>query len=189
MLPRTYNPPLHHSPATVLHTPRLTLTPLEPSMLPELHDLFTNPTVRRYLLDNRVVDVSWVADVVASSRQQFTESGYGLWAVQRAGYQPLIGVCGYAVLGRLQLLYALLPTYQGQGIATEAARAVVDYGFGQAGLTEIVAAADAPNLPSFGVMERLGMTYWKTENGVVYYQQRSGIMSAVNPDNKVHAVC
>ena len=41
-------------------------------------------------------------------------------------------------------------------------------------MTEIVVAADAPNTASFGVMQRLGMSYWKTEEGIPYYRLRHG---------------
>lgn len=159
---------------TTLQTTRLTLIPVEPSMLTELHDLFTNASVWRYLMDDRIVGSDWVEDVITTSQRQFEEAGYGLWAIRRTGDSVIIGICGYVVLDQLQLLYALLPDYWGQGIATEAARAVVDYGFGEAGMTEIVAAADAPNTASFGVMLRLGMSYWKTEEGIPYYRLRHG---------------
>lgn len=156
--------------ANILQTARLTLTPIEPGMLAELHALFINPSVRRYLLDDQCVTNQWTADIVATSQRQFGEAGYGLWAIRRAGYRPIIGVCGYAVFDQLQLLYALLPEYWGQGFATEAARAVVDYSFTAAGMTAIVAAADLLNTASFGVMERLGMTYQQSKDGMIYYQ-------------------
>lgn len=159
---------------TALQTDRLTLTPVEPSMLAELHHLFTNASVRRYLMDDKIVEPDWVEDVIATSRRQFGETNYGLWAVRQMGRPAIVGICGYAVFGQLQLLYALLPTYCGRGFAAEAARAVVDYGFEEAGMTEIVAAADAPNIASFGVMKRLGMAYWKTEDDSLYYRLRCG---------------
>lgn len=159
---------------TALQTARLTLTPVEPSMLTALHNLFINPSVRRYLLNDKVVGPDWVEDIITTSQRQFDETGYGLWAIQKTGHSALIGICGYAVFEQLQLLYALLPEYRGLGIATEAARAVVNYGFHEAGLTEIVAAADVPNMASFGVMKRLGMTYWKTDNDLLSYQLRIG---------------
>lgn len=156
-----------------MQTARLTLTPVEPSMLAELHNLFTNPAVRRYLLDDDIVDVNWVADGIATSQQQFLQTNYGLWTVQRAGYRPILGVCGYFMFNQMQLLYALRPEYWRQGFATEAARAVVDYGFYRAGLTEIVAAADLLNVASFDVMTRLDMTYWKAEKGLIYFRLRN----------------
>lgn len=153
-----------------LTTPRLALRPVEPAMRSELHRLFTDPDVRRYLMDDTVVGIDWVDETIAASQRQFAEAGHGLWAVYQAGQPGFIGACGYVVMAQLELIYALLPGHWGQGLATEAARAVVDHGFQNVGLTEIVAATDAPNTASFGVMERLGMRPWKTKDGLAYYR-------------------
>lgn len=155
---------------TDLRTSRLTLTPVEAAQRAELHALFTDPAVRRYLMDDQVVGIDWIDDVIATSQRQFAEAGYGLWAVRENDRTPIIGVCGYVVFSQLQLLYAFRPDCWGRGYATEAGRAVVDYGFAEAGMTGIVAAADESNTASFGVMQRLGLTYWKEETGLVYYR-------------------
>lgn len=47
--------------------------------------------------------------------------------------------------------------YQGQGLATEAARAMLEFGFEQMGLRRITASTGADNLRSWQLMERLGM--------------------------------
>jgi RimJ/RimL family protein N-acetyltransferase len=47
----------------------------------------------------------------------------------------------------------------GNGYATEAARASLAYGFGPAGLDEIVSFTTTTNLPSQRVMQRIGMTH------------------------------
>ena len=57
-----------------------------------------------------------------------------------------------------ELGYDLSRDVWGQGFATEAASAVVDWGFREYGLARIFAEADARNVRSLRVMERLGMT-------------------------------
>lgn len=52
----------------------------------------------------------------------------------------------------------LQPDEWGRGYATEAAGALLEHGFTTLGLTEIHAVAYAGNVPSFAVMERLGLT-------------------------------
>lgn len=47
--------------------------------------------------------------------------------------------------------------YQGQGLATEAARALITYGFGHLGLHRITARTGRDNRRSWYLMERLGM--------------------------------
>jgi ribosomal-protein-alanine N-acetyltransferase len=76
---------------------------------------------------------------------------------------------GFAGLSRLEFDRGIVPgievawrlTYEhwGKGYATEAARAVIDDGFGRLGLTEIVAVTAVRNMRSRRVMERLGMAY------------------------------
>ena len=53
--------------------------------------------------------------------------------------------------------YTFSRAYQGHGLATEAARAVIDYGFDSLGLLRIIATTDCRNLRSLAVMKRLGM--------------------------------
>ncbi|MBJ6359952.1 GNAT family N-acetyltransferase [Paenibacillus sp. GCM10012307] len=49
------------------------------------------------------------------------------------------------------------PRYCNQGYATEAARAVMDYGFCRLHLHRIIATCQPDNIPSWRVMEKLGM--------------------------------
>lgn len=48
---------------------------------------------------------------------------------------------------------------QGKGLATEGARAIVDFAFNQLCLSEVVAITALPNQASRRVMEKLGMTH------------------------------
>lgn len=157
-----------------LQTDRLTLTPFADKDLPQLHALFTDPDVRRYLLDDLIVEETWTADVVDKSATMFRDLGYGLWAVRETRQRPIIGFCGYWRFEHLphplQLIYGLLPTWWGRGLATEAARTMLNYGFETVGFTEIIAATDVPNQASVRVMERLGMAHLKTADATVYYR-------------------
>ena len=53
--------------------------------------------------------------------------------------------------------YIIHPEAQGQGVATEAARALLAFGFEDVGLHRIYARCDARNAASARVMQRLGM--------------------------------
>ena len=56
------------------------------------------------------------------------------------------------------LFWALFPAHRGKGYATEAARAMVAYGFDELDLARIVATTEDGNHRSIAVMKRLGMT-------------------------------
>ena len=57
-----------------------------------------------------------------------------------------------------ELSYDVARPHWGKGLAPEAARAVVDWGFREMGLANVTAYADARNRRSWRVMEKLGMT-------------------------------
>ena len=79
---------------------------------------------------------------------------------RRHGFDEVIGFVGLKRLpdmDEVDLGYRLLPDYWGQGLATEAARAALDYGLSQLGLERIVAFVDPENLGSKRVLEKLGM--------------------------------
>lgn len=56
-----------------------------------------------------------------------------------------------------ELGFALDPAYWGQGYATEAATAVVNYGFAKSGWQRIVSTCDVDNLASAAVLRKIGM--------------------------------
>ncbi len=56
------------------------------------------------------------------------------------------------------LAYGIARAHWGKGLTTEAARAVVDFGFEKYGLEKVFAVADLRNRRSWRVMEKVGMT-------------------------------
>jgi RimJ/RimL family protein N-acetyltransferase len=57
----------------------------------------------------------------------------------------------------VEVAWRLMRPYWGQGIAYEAARAMIEHGFYRLGLDEIVAITTPANRRSWRLMERLGM--------------------------------
>lgn len=146
----------------VLVTARLRLVPCADEHVDALHAMLTSEGVRRYLMDGRIVERSWVVDLVESSRRTFADGMYGLWCLLPRDDERLVGIAGLlATAGARepQLLYALAPPYWGRGLATEAAEAVADYAFDELGFAELLASTDPPNVASIRVMERLGMRF------------------------------
>lgn len=63
------------------------------------------------------------------------------------------------------LAFYLARAFWGRGLATEAGRAFVDFGFGELGLKRIVTAVDARNAASVRVLEKLGFVVERFEEG------------------------
>ena len=58
---------------------------------------------------------------------------------------------------RAELGYRVNKSFAGRGIATEAARLLIDYLFNSIGLHKVIAQCDPRNISSYKVMEKLGM--------------------------------
>ena len=96
----------------------------------------------------------------------FDRLGFGLWAIEVPGVAPFIGFVGLAeptfaahFTPAVEVGWRLDRAFWGRGYATEAAVAALGFGFGSAGLEEIVSFTVQENVRSRGVMERLGMTH------------------------------
>ena len=92
--------------------------------------------------------------------------GWGLWAMEVKDTGEFIGFTGLNVptfeapfLPGVEIGWRMAKGAWGNGYATEAARAALAYGFGPAGLDEIVSFTATPNLPSQRVMQRIGMVH------------------------------
>lgn len=74
------------------------------------------------------------------------------------------------------LFWAFLKAHQGQGYATEAARALIDHAFTVMNLARIVAETDDDNRASQAVMRRLGMTVERNPHAAPPWFQVTGIL-------------
>lgn len=98
-------------------------------------------------------------------RAVIEETGLGLYAVELKESAEPIGFCGLAKAGIAPILPAetveigwrLATRFWGNGYVTEAATALIDFGFAEKSLPEIVSFAVEANRRSVAVMERLGM--------------------------------
>lgn len=94
--------------------------------------------------------------------------GYGMWALERRSSGELIGRAGLTVVGpdrgapfapAVELSCRLAPTHRRQGLATEAAGAVLDYGFAVLGVSVVVAVMDPDDDAARSLALRLGMRH------------------------------
>jgi len=94
----------------------------------------------------------------------FDRHGFGLWAVEVVGGPAFIGYVGLSVVSfeapfapNVEIGWRLAAERWGNGYATEAASAVLEYGFCCLGLAEMVSFTVPANVRSRAVMERIGM--------------------------------
>lgn len=149
--------------------------------------IFADPDVTRFLPKRDIPPRERAERVLKYFGEHWQKHGFGDWAVTDKVDAQLIGHCGLNFVpeaGEVEVEYSLAKAYWGQGIATEAARASVRYGFESLKLERIIALADPQNIASWRVMEKIGLTYQKEVcffgMQLVYYQILSHEFDADN---------
>ena len=153
----------------VLSTERLALRPVTADDHAALLAHWTQPDVRRFLFDGAALSAAEVTETIAESIRDFAATGYGIWLIEHGSRAGLVGTAGLRPLEEsgLEIFYSLAPGAWGRGYATEAARAVVEYGLEALGLPEVLAEVDEGNATSVAVVKRLGMTPYAVVAGVL----------------------
>ena len=151
------------SPDWPVETSRLTLRPFAAEDFDALHAMRSNAEVARYLyeepfapertrelLTRKIGMTSWTAE----------GDWLGAAAVERESGIVVgdVGMCWLSERDRTaEIGFIFDPRHQGKGFATEAARALVEWAFGIAGLHRIIGRTEARNTASNRVLEKLGM--------------------------------
>ena len=148
----------------VLETPRLILRHFVPEDVDALSEVLCDrENMRFYPNPFERADVeAWIQ----RNLRRYQELSMGRWALVRKDDGVFAGDCGLVpqqVDGATQIEvgYALARRYQGQGLATEAARACLDYAFSKLELQRVISLIRPENLPSRRVAERNGMSIEK----------------------------
>jgi RimJ/RimL family protein N-acetyltransferase len=150
----------------ILETDRLVVRHLDRGDLESLYALYRDPEIRRYFPEGTLTrdetreELEWFLD----GHPEHPE--LGLWATIHKPSGRFIGRCGllpWTIDDRpeVEVAYLLAREFWGQGLATEAASAIVRYAFDQLGLSRLICLIDPANQASIGVAERIGMSLEK----------------------------
>jgi RimJ/RimL family protein N-acetyltransferase len=147
---------------TVLSTPRLFFTRFIPDDAPFVVRLVTDPDWIRYIGDRGVrTEDDARAYLERGPIAMYARHGFGLWRVARREDGVPVGMCGLIkrdTLPDVDVGFAFLPEYRGQGYAAEAAAATLALAAERYGLRRVVAIASPDNERSLRLLEKLGMT-------------------------------
>jgi ribosomal-protein-alanine N-acetyltransferase len=151
----------------VLQTERLRLRPLGELDADAMERFCTDPEVRRYLFEDRILERDAIVDIIGRSVSSFAAEGFGYFGLELRddSGQPssgLIGFCGHRRFEdgeQVELLYGILPEHWGEGLVSEAATEALRDVFDRCQVERVIAATDTPNQRSVRVLQRLGMTF------------------------------
>lgn len=139
-------------------TARLRLRPLAPTDVDALSSVYLHPLVLRWIGPHTREDVGREIEQQVEHQKRL---GWSFWAVEERETGRLIGDCGLQPLEHrgpeVELGYDFHPRVWGNGLATEAARAVMSQAFGALRIDRIVAVVKPDHIASQRVLEKAGL--------------------------------
>ena len=115
----------------------------------------------RFIADGDLWPDEKILGFIKYEQKLHAERGHSLWALEHHPDEAFLGLCGigwWEVPEFPEIGWWLDEPWWGQGLATEAATAVRDYGFGKLRLPELKSVAHADHHKSHAVMQRIGMS-------------------------------
>jgi [ribosomal protein S5]-alanine N-acetyltransferase len=144
----------------ILQTERLYLRQFTEADAPIIYHLNTQPGVLQYVPEPWLRSEEHAKEVIIHIILPQYKNNLGRWAVHLRENDAFIGWCGLKLVNsEIDLGYRFLPAEWGKGYATEAAKAVLQYGHEQLQLEKIIAHAHIQNLASQKVLEKSGMLF------------------------------
>ena len=145
----------------IVRTDRLLVRQWVPDDWKRLRPLMTDPRVLAYIGRGEPWPDERIRRFVDGGIEKAATRGWVLWPVVHEADAELVGFCGFndGFPPDVEIGWRLLPAYWGRGLATEAARAVLDYGFRTFGFPRVISVAQPANVASIRVMEKIGMHF------------------------------
>lgn len=151
------------TPFPTLSTPRLRLRALRPPDLDDLYAYASDPGIDQFTPWTRYQSLEEARADLDEYLTEYETKGMGAFGIEHQADQRLIGIATLSPPHphhrRAELGYTIARAYWGQGYATEAAQAVVDFGFEQMQLVHIEAVCLPGNVASARVLQKIGMRF------------------------------
>jgi ribosomal-protein-alanine N-acetyltransferase len=168
----------------ILETNRLLIRQLQRDDLAALHALYSDPVMRRYYPEGTLTLEETREELEWFLQGHPQHPSLGLWATILKETGEFIGRNGLLPWtidqqAEVEVAYMIDSAYWGQGLGTEAAQAIADYGFDVLGLSRLICLIDAGNAASIRVAENIGMSFERVgadEKGpfLLYAKHKSG---------------
>ncbi|HEY0057268.1 MAG TPA: GNAT family N-acetyltransferase [Pedobacter sp.] len=151
-------------------TERLILREILPEDEKGIFQLDSDPDVQQFLGNKPIKSIEEARQIIKFIRQQYIDNGIGRWAVIEKSSDNFIGWAGLKLIKEpvnnhcnyYDLGYRFIKPYWGQGFATEAATAALNYGFYDMKLNEVFAMTEEGNVNSKHVLQKIGLKFIET---------------------------
>ncbi|TFE00565.1 GNAT family N-acetyltransferase [Jeotgalibacillus salarius] len=169
----------------VLETERLILRKLTPEDLDDMYHYGSNDEVTRYVTWNTHRTLSDTKEFVEFVLNQYRNHKVAPWGIEYKENGKLIGTVDFVSWQpknhTAEIGYVISQDYWGKGIATEAAKKIIEFGFENMDLVRIQARCFPENEGSEKVMQKAGMLF----EGVL---RKSLFIKGKHWDGKVYSI-
>ena len=144
----------------VFESERLVARRLEPGDRHPMLAVYGNTEAMRWVGDGEPLTAAQCEQWLVVTEKNYQLRGYGMFALVERASSEVVGFCGLVHPGgqaEAEIKYALARHSWGKGLATEAVRAMLNYGATTYGLLEIIATVAPDNLASQRVLAKAGM--------------------------------
>jgi len=143
-----------------LVTPRLVLRQIVPGDAADLFSIHGDPEVQKYDSDPPMHAIAEAVEAIQQIRQHFVSKKSITWGITLKGENRIIGNFVFFFWGlayyKADLGYSIARTYWRRGIATEALRAILQFGFETLRLHRVNVDTRVDNLASVRLMHKVG---------------------------------
>ncbi len=148
-----------------IETDRLILREIRTTDTDSMFELDSDPEVHKYIDNAPVTSKKQIKEVISYIKKQYRDNGIGRWVVVRKADNKFIGWAGLKIENEninghgkhIDLGFRIMKKYWGNGYATEAAQAWIDYAFNTMKVATVCALVEKANSASINVLEKIGM--------------------------------
>jgi RimJ/RimL family protein N-acetyltransferase len=127
-------------------------------------DINADPEVMRWIGDGSVRDLEATAEEIERWEDEWDEEGFGVFAVELLASGELAGFAGLSVpeylpevMPAVEISWRFGSPFWGQGYASEAAHATLEFALQDRGLDRVISVDRISNEASLNVVRKLGM--------------------------------
>lgn len=150
----------------ILKTERLTICEITTTDTDFMFRLLNSPKWLQFIGNRNIQTIEdamhYIEHIIRPSYEKY---GFGFYKICLNETNTAVGICGLIkrdFLDDIDIGYALLPEYEGEGYAFEATQALFEYAESQLGLSKILAFTTPDNERSIHLLEKLGFSFVKT---------------------------
>ena len=149
----------------ILATERLFLREFNTGDAGFILELLNNPSWIKYIGDKNILDTNDALNYINNGPlKSYQTHGFGLYLVALKATEKPIGMCGLIKrdgLEDVEIGFALMPEYAGNGFAYEIASATLDHAKNKLGIEKVVAITSHDNENSIKLLNKLGLYFKK----------------------------